>query len=76
MLFACGFLVTFLLGGLTGILLASPPIDWHISDTYFVVHFHYVLFGTIVRHLRRDLLLVREDDRPDDGRDARRSISG
>ncbi|MBA3523801.1 MAG: cytochrome c oxidase subunit I [Geodermatophilaceae bacterium] len=49
MLFAVGFLVTFLAGGLTGVLLASPPIDWHVSDSYFVVaHFHYVLFGTIV----------------------------
>jgi cytochrome c oxidase subunit I len=49
MLFAIGFLVTFLLGGLTGVLLASPPVDWHVTDTYFVVaHFHYVLFGTIV----------------------------
>jgi cytochrome c oxidase subunit 1 len=49
MLFSLGFLVTFLFGGLTGVLLASPPIDFHVQDSYFVVaHFHYVLFGTIV----------------------------
>jgi cytochrome c oxidase subunit I len=49
MLFSIGFLVTFLFGGLSGVLLASPPIDFHVSDSYFVVaHFHYVLFGTIV----------------------------
>src|SRR5690606_29623820 len=49
MLFSFGFLVTFLFGGLTGVLLASPPLVFHVSDTYFVVaHFHYVLYGTIV----------------------------
>ena len=37
MLFAIGFMVTFLLGGLTGVLLASPPLDWHVNDSYFVV---------------------------------------
>ncbi|WP_300008596.1 cytochrome c oxidase subunit I [Pseudonocardia sp.] len=49
MLFAIGFLATFLFGGLTGVLLGSPPLDFHLNGTYFVVgHFHYVLFGTIV----------------------------
>jgi cytochrome c oxidase subunit 1 len=49
MLFCIGFLVTFLIGGLTGVILASPPLDFHVSDTYFVVaHIHYVVFGTVV----------------------------
>ncbi|MER7728120.1 cytochrome c oxidase subunit I [Streptomyces sp. NPDC096323] len=49
MLWCIGFLVTFLLGGLTGVLVASPPLDFHLTDSYFVVaHLHYVLFGTIV----------------------------
>ncbi len=49
MLWVCGFMVTFLFGGLTGVILASPPLDFHVSDSYFVVaHFHYTVFGTVV----------------------------
>ena len=49
MLWTMGFMVTFLFGGLTGIILSAPPLDFHVSDSYFVVaHFHYVVFGTVV----------------------------
>ena len=48
MIFSIGFFATFLFGGLTGVMLASPALDFHVSDTYFVVaHFHYTLFGTV-----------------------------
>ena len=46
MLWACGFLSMFLIGGLTGIMLALAPFDFQLSDSYFVVgHFHWVLIG-------------------------------
>ena len=49
MLFILGFLFTFVVGGLTGVMVAVVPYDWQAHDTYFVVaHFHYVLFGGMV----------------------------
>jgi cytochrome c oxidase subunit 1 len=46
LLFAVGFLVQFLVGGLTGVMVASPALDYHLNNSYFVVaHFHYTLFA-------------------------------
>jgi heme/copper-type cytochrome/quinol oxidase subunit 1 len=49
MLFAVGFIATFVIGGLTGVSLAVVPLDWQFTDSYYVVaHMHYVLFGGTV----------------------------
>ena len=46
LLFAVGFISVFLIGGITGVFLAVFPVDWQLTDTYFVVaHMHYVAFG-------------------------------
>jgi len=48
LLFAVGFIAQFVIGGVTGVILAVFPVDWALTDTYFVVgHMHYVLFGGV-----------------------------
>src|SRR5882724_9324493 len=49
MIFCIGFLLQFLIAGLTGVMLGVAPFDWQLSDSYFVVaHFHYVLIGGLL----------------------------
>jgi cytochrome c oxidase subunit I len=49
LLFVIGFIITFVMGGLTGVMVASVPFDTQVHDTYFVVaHFHYTLIGGAV----------------------------
>ena len=72
MLFVLGFLFIFVLGGLTGVMLAMVPFDWQVHDSHFVVaHLHYVLFGGMVFPLFAGaVLLAAAADRADAVRDA------
>ena len=68
MLFALGFVSMFVIGGLSGIFMASTPVDIYIQDTYFIVGPHPLrrLRRLHLRRLRGDLLLVPQDVRADD----------
>jgi cytochrome c oxidase subunit I+III len=49
MLYILGFVFVFVVGGLTGVMVASVPFDWQVHDSHFVVaHFHYVIIGGVV----------------------------
>ncbi len=68
-----GFLVQFLIAGLTGIMLSIAPFNWQLHNSYFVIaHFHYVIVGAILFMVSfRHLLLVSEGDGPNARRSAR-----
>ena len=65
--FAAGMVGLFTIGGITGVQLAIFPVDWQLHDSYFVVAHHALraVRRRRLRDLRRDLLLVPEDERPD-----------
>ena len=49
MIWAMGFMGTFLFGGMTGVMLAAPALDFQLAESYFLIaHFHYTVFGTVV----------------------------
>jgi cytochrome c oxidase subunit 1 len=55
MLMALGFILVFVVGGITGVFLASPPIDFAVNDTYYVVaHFHYIMVGGLLYGMFED----------------------
>ncbi|HEY7802598.1 MAG TPA: cbb3-type cytochrome c oxidase subunit I, partial [Dehalococcoidia bacterium] len=48
-LFICGFIILIIMGGFTGVMISLVPLDWQVTDTYFIVaHLHYVLVGGVV----------------------------
>ena len=65
-LFFASIIVLFVIGGVSGFMTASVPVDWQLTDTYFVVaHIHYVLIGiNVFPVIGGALSLVPEDDRP------------
>ena len=73
MKFAIALVALFTIGGISGVMHASPPADLQQTDTYFIVaHFHYVLFGgSMMGIFGGHLLLLPEDHRPHAEREAR-----